>query len=107
MQVFIEQKNKIETLKTSENQFEFELYNRHKSRLREIEADFGIAASKTVDYLKTEFSSLQDDPNFKTVLDFLKIIEEASQKDVIDTLFVSSDFDAEDIWDAAEQLLQK
>ena len=36
MQAFIEQKNKIETLRTSRNHFEVELYNRHKVRLHEL-----------------------------------------------------------------------
>jgi hypothetical protein len=105
--VLIEQKNKIETLRTSENQFETELYNHQKSRLLEINADFGIAASETIDYLRAEYPSQQEDTDFKTLIEFLKIIEEASQKDSIDTGFVSSDFNTDDIWNAAEQLLQE
>jgi hypothetical protein len=107
MIVFIEQKDKIETLRTSENQFEVKLYDRHKSRLIEIQADFGIAACKIMDYLKAEYSSLQEDIDFKTLIGFLKITEEASQKDSIDTLFVSGDFNAGNILNATEQLLQK
>jgi hypothetical protein len=107
MKAFIEQKNNIETLRTSENQFEVELYNRHEFRLLEIQADFCIVASKTMDYLKAEYSSLQDDTDFKTLIGFLEIIEEASQKDTIDAQFMSSDFKADDIWNATEQLLQK
>jgi len=107
MKAFIEQKNKIEELRKSENQFDVKLYNRHESRLLKIQSDFGIVASKTIDYLKAEYSSLQDDTDFKTLIGFLEILEEASQKDAIDALFVSSDFDVDDIWNAAEQLLQK
>jgi hypothetical protein len=83
------------------------LYDLHKSRLLEIQADFGIAASKTIDSLKAEYSSQQDDTDFKTLIGFLEIIEEASQKDSIDALFVSSDFNEGDILNATEQLLQK
>ncbi len=107
MIAFIEQKDKIETLRTSENQFEVKLYDLHKSRLLEIQADFGIAASKTIDSLKAEYSSLQDDTDFKTLIGFLEIIKEASQKDSVDALFVSSDFNAGDILNATERLLQK
>jgi len=107
IQAFIEQNKKIETLKISGNKFEVALYNHQKSRLHEIEGDFGITASKTIDYLNAEFASMQDDPNFKTLIDYLKIIEDASQNDAIGPLFMSSDFDAEGIWSATEQLLQK
>jgi len=107
MKVLIEQKNKIETLRTSENQFEVELYNRHKSRLLKINADFGIAVSKTIDYLRAEYSSLKEDINFKTLIESLKIIEEASQKEAIDAEFMSNAFDTDYVWNAAEQLLKK
>ncbi len=82
---FIEQKNKIETLRTSENQFCIKLYNRHESRLIKIQADFGIVASKTMDYLKAEYSSLQDDIDFKTLIGFLEIVEGATKKNTIDS----------------------
>jgi hypothetical protein len=107
MNISFDQKNRIQILRTSENRFEVKLYDLHKSRLLEIQADFGIAASKIINSLKAEYSSLQDDTDFKTLIGFLEIIEEASQKDSIDALFVSSDFNAGDILNAMEQLLKK
>lgn len=107
IQAFIEQNMKLEVLRISEDKYDVALYNRHKSRLREIGGDFGITACKTMDYLKAEYSLLQEDTSFKTLINNLKILEEASQKDTIDELFMSGDFDLDHIWNAAEQLLQR
>lgn len=105
MQVFVEKKNKIETLKSSGNHFEIELYNRHKARLRELEMNLGTAASEIKDYLKSEFQSVEHNLSYKTVLDFLEAVEEASQQGVINDFFLSSNFNMKEIEDSLEQLL--
>jgi len=107
MQAFVEQKNKIETLRTSRNHFEVELYNRHKVRLHELEMKLGTSASEVKEYLNAEFPSRQDDSIYKRVWCFLETVEEASQQGTFDDLFMSSGFDVEEILDSLEQLLQQ
>jgi hypothetical protein len=107
MQAFGEQKNKIETLKTSRNHFEVELYNRHKVRLHELEMKLGTSASEVKESLNAEFPSRQDDSIYKRVWCFLETVEEASQQGTIDDLLMSSGFDVEAIVDSLEQLLQQ
>lgn len=107
MQAFVEHKNKVEILKTSTNHFEVELYNRHRARLREIEINLGIAASEVKDRLKSEFRSRQDNSIYKAVRDFLKVVEEASQRGVIYDLLMSGEFNAKRVIDSVEQLLQQ
>lgn len=107
MQTFIEQKNRIEALKTSGNPFEVGLYNHHKARLYELEMNLGIAACKVKDYLKAEFPSRQDDSTYKIVRGFIEAVERASQQGIIDDLLVSGDFNAEEIVGSVEQLLQQ
>jgi len=107
MQAFVEQKNKIETLRTSRNHFEVELYNRHKVRLHELEMKLGTSASEVKEYLNAEFPSRQDNSIYKRVWCFLETVEEASQQGTFDDLFMSSGFDVEEILDSLEQLLQQ
>lgn len=106
IQAFAEQKNKIETLRTSRNHFEVELYNRHKVRLHELEMKLGTSASEVKESLNAEFASRQDDSVYKRVWCFLETVEEASQQGTIDDLLMSSGFDVEGIVDSLEQLLQ-
>ncbi|RCV65353.1 hypothetical protein C5S53_04195 [Methanophagales archaeon] len=107
MQAFAEQKNKIETLRTSRNHFEVELYNRHKVRLHELEMKLGTSASEVKESLNAEFPSRQDVSIYRRVWCFLEIVEEASQQGTIDDLLMSSGFDVEGIVDSLEQLLQQ
>jgi len=104
MQAFGERKNKIETLRTSRNHFEVELYNRHKVRLHELEMKLGTSASEVKEYLNAEFVSLQDDSTYKRVWCFLETVEEASQQGTVADLLMSSGFDVEGIVDSLEQL---
>jgi hypothetical protein len=104
MQAFGDQKNKIETLRTSRNHFEVELYNRHKVRLHELEMKMGTSASEVKESLNAEFPSQQDDSTYKRVWCFLETVEEASQQGTIDDLLLSSGFDVEGIVDSLEQL---
>ncbi|KAF5431758.1 hypothetical protein C5S39_05060 [Candidatus Methanophagaceae archaeon] len=104
MQAFGEQKNKIETLRTSRNHFEVELYNRHKVRLHELEMKMGTSASEVKEFLNAEFASLQEDSTYKRVWCFLETVEEASQQGTVDDLLMSSSFDVEGIVDSLEQL---
>lgn len=107
MPIFVQQKNKIESLKKSENHFEVELYNRHKARISKEEINFGINISEIKNYIKVEFLSLKDDSNLKTVIDFLEAVENASQKGIIDELLVSSNFNKECLKNSVEQLLER
>lgn len=106
MQAFGEQKNKIETLRTSRNHFEVELYNRHKVRLHELEMKLGTSASEVKESLNAEFASRQDVSLYKKVWCFLETVEEASQQGTIDDLLMSRGFDVEAIVDSLEQLLK-
>ncbi len=107
MQIFVQQKNKIESLKKSGNHFEVELYNRHKVRIRKEEINFGINISEIKNYIKVEFLSLKDDSNLKTVINFLEAVENASQKGTIDDLLASGNFHIESLKNPVEQLLKR
>jgi hypothetical protein len=107
MQAFGKQKNKIETLRTSRNNFEVELYNRHKVRLHELEMKLGTSASEVKESLNAEFPSQQNNSTYKIVMVFLEAVEKASGQNVIDDLLVSGGFNADRIVESVEQLLQQ
>jgi hypothetical protein len=100
-------KNRTQALKKPGNRFEAELSNRYEAKLRELELGLGMAASEVKGYLETTFPSCQADDSYKTVRNFLEQVEERCTQGLSDQLLVLGTFDAEEIDDCIEQLLQQ
>jgi hypothetical protein len=107
VQLVIERRERLESLKASGNHFETELYERHKAKLRNLEEGLRVTTSQIKNQLRTELLEREDEPNYITVQGFLETLEEALRQDTLNDLLASGYCDSENITDALDKLLKE
>jgi hypothetical protein len=98
-------KTKIESLKSSANEFEIELSVRNENMIREFIRSLGSTASGINDQLSIELSGLSEDKNYKKVQSFLTEVENASLVGDFRDLYSTYHSSFSSIRAALEQLL--
>jgi hypothetical protein len=104
--VLSEHEKKLEALKSSKNQFQVELYDRHKSRLLKMKRELGIVASDAKKSMKMEFLLQDDQTDFKIVFGFLNLVEDASKIGKFEESSLSSQSHLEEIIKSLNRLLR-
>jgi len=98
--------HKIQQLISSKNQFEIELYNRYRIKFRKQEENLGDAVIEVKNYLIAEFSQLKNEKYYKTISEFLENLIDSIKKDELTKYIVSAKFNAKEINDALNQLIE-
>jgi hypothetical protein len=101
-----EHEKKLEPLKSSRNRFQIELYDRHKSRLLKMKRELGTVASDAKKNMKMEFPLQDDETDFKIVLGFLNLVEDASEIGKFEESSLSSRSNLEEIIKSLNRFLR-
>jgi len=100
----IEQKERIQPLAMSGNQFETELYRRHRARLRQSAIRLGTIARETRGALEAACASNQGRSAYGAILGFLETVE--ATEGSLEGLALSGNIDPQSVEDALERLLE-